>query len=93
MMIFDYRGEKIGFGEPLINNVVHIDFEVISTCRCCGTGIEKAEKRMGFETYLPFEDIQQWLGTTGAITRIMDLVQMEAKRVGAVRDDFEGGDA
>ena len=92
-MIFDYRGEKIGFGEPLINNVVHIDVELISTCRCCGTEIEKAEKRMGFETNLPFEDIQQWLGTTGAIKRIMDLVQVEAKRVGAVRDDSEGGDA
>ncbi|EPR14540.1 hypothetical protein M527_28755 [Sphingobium indicum IP26] len=92
-MIFDYRGEKIGFGEPLINNVVHIDFEVISTCRCCGTEIEKTEERMGFETNLPFEDIRQWLGTTGAITRIMDLVQVEVKRAGAVRDDSEGGDA
>ena len=46
---------------------------------------------MGFETLLPFADIQQWLATTEAITRIMDLVQAEAKRLATRSSRSQGG--
>jgi hypothetical protein len=90
MMAHDKWGEIIGIGEPLASTTVRIQLNVISECRPCGHEIASKEATKEFDSFVPFDDFQDWLDAHDGMTQLSDFMWAGVKRL---KNRREGEDA
>lgn len=81
MMTYDQRGEIIGIGEPLVSTTVRIQISVISECRPCGHEIASKDVAEVFHSFVPFDDLYEWLGAHHGITQMSDVLWAGVKKL------------